>query len=126
MKMFLWFPVWGTVSWVVGLQLGVLTWGKDFFYFINIYMVANNDELTLLFNLIRLLSHYYDEILINPTFGGEALCEVSVIQSYSMAAKLVYSLSAKKFGKQENLSSRLQIQDNSICDGVGFQQVLRL
>ena len=87
MKMFLWFPVWGTVSWVVGLQLGALTWGKDFFYFINIYMVANNDELTLLFNLIRLLSHYYDEILINPTFGGEALCEVSVIQSHSKVWK---------------------------------------
>ena len=114
MKMFLWFPVWGTVSWV-GLQLGVLTWGKDFFYFINIYMVANNDELTLLFNLIRLLSHYYDEILINPTFGGEALCEVSVIHCRQ-----------KSLRKQGNLSSRLQIQDNSICDGVGFQQVLRL
>ena len=27
-KMYLWFPVWGAVSWV-GLQLGVLTWGKD-------------------------------------------------------------------------------------------------
>ena len=27
-KMYLWFSVWGTVSWV-SLQLGVLTWGKD-------------------------------------------------------------------------------------------------
>ena len=113
MKMFLWFPVWGTVSWV-GLQLGVLTWGKDFFYFINIYMVANNDELTLLFNLIRLLSHYYDEILINPTFGGEALCEVSVIQSHS------------KVWKTRKPFSRLHIQDKSIWMVLGFQQVLRL
>ena len=92
--MYLWFPVWGTVSWV-GLQLAVLTWGKDFFYFINIYMAANNDELTLFFNLIRLLSRHYDEKLFNPAPGGEALCEASVIQSHSMAAKLVYSLSAK-------------------------------
>ena len=86
MKMFLWFPVWGTVSWV-GLQLGVLTRGKDFFYFINIYMAANNDELTLFFNLIRLLSCHYDEKLTNPAPEGEALCEASVIQSHSLAAK---------------------------------------